>query len=268
MKLKVLLTGHNRRIAADISDHLKNDRGCFAVSCSPTKSALFETVPSELPNVIIICLGDETKETVKAFDVLRECTRLGAATLIVVANDSDRATFINHTRLERVFFLARPVSLFALYDKLNEIEEQLEHEKEWGRNLLTEWINPVSIDYTRKHILVVDDDPEQLSQIKEHLKEFYEVTLVASGRNIVKYLQRYHVDLILLDYLMPDMDGPQALALLRANSDYKNIPVIFLTGVSEKETVIKTLVELKPEGYVLKPTGKSDLVAKIIDVLG
>ena len=93
MELKVLLTGHNRRIAADISDHLKNDRGCFAVSCPPTKSALFETVPSELPNVIIICLGDETKETVKAFDVLRECTRLGAATLIVVANDSDRATF-------------------------------------------------------------------------------------------------------------------------------------------------------------------------------
>ena len=269
MELKVLLTGHNRRIAADISDHLKNERGCFAVSCSPTKSALFATVLSELPNVIIICLGDETKETVKTFDVLSECNRLGAATIIVVANDPDRATFINHTVLERVFFLARPVSLFALYDKLNEIEEKLEYEKECGRNLLTEWTNPVSKEAcTRKHILVVDDDPEQLSQIKEHLKEFYEVTLVTSGKNIEKFLQRYYVDLILLDYLMPDMDGPQALALLRANPDYKNIPVIFLTGVSEKETVIKTLVELKPEGYVLKPTKKSDLVAKIIDVLG
>lgn len=118
MELKVLLTGHNRRIAADISDHLKNERGCFAVSCSPTKSALFETVLSELPDVIIICLGDEKKETVKTFDVLSECTRLGAATLIVVANEPDRAAFINNTMLERVFFLARPVSLFALYDKL------------------------------------------------------------------------------------------------------------------------------------------------------
>ena len=268
MELKILLTGHNRRISTDISDHLKNERGCFAVSCSPTKSALFTTVLSELPNVIIICLGDETKETVKTFDVLRECNRLGAATIIVVANDPDRATFINHTMLERIFFLARPVSLFALYDKLNEIEEKLEQEKECGRKLLTEWTNPVSTDYSRKHILVVDDDPEQLSQIKEHLKEFYEVTLVTSGKNIEKCLQRYHVDLILLDYLMPEMDGPQTLALLRANSDFKDIPVIFLTGVSEKETVIKTLVELKPEGYVLKPTKKSDLVAKIIDVLG
>jgi|GEM_PF-5059371 len=52
------------------------------------------------------------------------------------------------------------------------------------------------------------------------------------------------------------------------NSDYKDIPVVFLTGVSEKETVIKTLVELKPQGYILKPSKKSEIVAKIIDVLG
>ncbi len=91
---------------------------------------------------------------------------------------------------------------------------------------------------------------------------------MASGKNVIKYLQKYHVDLILLDYIMPEMDGPEVFDRLRANSDYKDIPVIFLTGVSEKETVIKTLVDLKPEGYVLKPSKKSELVAKIIDVLG
>lgn len=263
-----MITGHNRRIAMDISEHLSNDRGIASIKCPPTKRALFETVPAELPNVIVICLGDETRDSIRAYDVLRECTRLGAVTLIVVTNDTDRATFINNTELERVFFLARPVSLFALYDKLNEIEEKLEREKEWGSTMLTEWVNPFSFDYSKKHILVVDDDPEQLTQIKEHLKEFYEVTLVSSGRNVVRYLQKYHVDLILLDYLMPEMDGPQVLSLLRQNTDYKDIPVVFLTGVSEKETVIKTLTELKPEGYVLKPSRKSELVAKIIEVLG
>ncbi len=129
-------------------------------------------------------------------------------------------------------------------------------------------MSPVTADHTKKHILVVDDDPEQLTQIKEHLKEFYEVTLVASGKHVIKYLLRYHIDLILLDYLMPEMDGPQVLSRLRANDDYRDIPVIFLTGVAEKDMVIKTLVDLKPEGYVLKPSKKSDLVAKIIDVLG
>ena len=268
MRLKIMITGHNRRIAVDISEHLLNDRGVMAVKCPPSKSALFEMVPSELPNVIIICLSDETKDSITAFDVLRECTKLGAVTIIVVANDADRATFIGNTELEHIFFLARPVSLFALYDKLNEIEEKLKQDREWGSNLMQEWVNPVTMDHTRKHILVVDDDPEQLTQIKEHLREFYEVTLVASGKNVIKYLQKYHVDLILLDYIMPEMDGPEVFDRLRANSDYKDIPVIFLTGVSEKETVIKTLVDLKPEGYVLKPSKKSELVAKIIDVLG
>ena len=76
------------------------------------------------------------------------------------------------------------------------------------------------------------------------------------------------MDLILLDYLMPEMDGPGVLTRLRAFESYRDIPVIFLTGVSEKETVIKTLVDLKPQGYVLKPTKKSEIVAKIIEVLG
>lgn len=268
MKLKIMLTGRNKRIAKDVGEHLSEDRGCYIVKCPPTKSALFEMVPAELPNVIIICLGDESSDSVKAFDVLRECTRLGAVTLIVVANDADRSVFINNTGLERLFFLARPVSLFVLYDKLNEIEKELEAEKAWGSTLLTEWVNTSAIDYTKKHILVVDDDPEQLTQIKEHLKEFYEVTLVASGKYVIRYLQKYHIDLILLDYLMPEMDGPQVFSMLKANNDYKDIPVIFLTGVSEKETVIKTLLELKPEGYVLKPSKKSEIVAKIIDVLG
>lgn len=267
-KIKIMLTGRNKRIASDISEHLISDRECTAVKCPPTKSALFELVPAELPNVIIICLGDESRDTVKAFDVLRECIKLGAATVIVVANDTDREIFMENTELERVYFLSRPVSLFALYDKLNEIEDKIEAAKKAGSALMTEWVNPSSIDTSKKHILVVDDDPEQLAQIKEHLKEFYEVTLVASGKNVIRYLQKYRVDLILLDYLMPEMDGPEVYKRLRANEDYKDIPVVFLTGVSEKETVVKTLVDLKPEGYMLKPSKKSEIVAKIIDVLG
>ena len=114
----------------------------------------------------------------------------------------------------------------------------------------------------------MDDEPEQLIQIKEHLKEFYDVSLMGSGKNLFRFLERNKPDLILLDYLMPEMDGPEVLTELRQYKEYSDIPVIFLTGVSEKETVVKTLVELKPQGYVLKPTRKSELVAKIIDVIG
>ena len=49
---------------------------------------------------------------------------------------------------------------------------------------------------------------------------------------------------------------------------YADIPVVFLTGVSEKQTVIKTIIEFKPQGYILKPTTKIDIITKVIEILG
>ena len=135
--------------------------------------------------------------------------------------------------------------------------------------MITEYVNPNADDTPpRKHILVVDDDSSQLLQMKDHLREFYEVTLVPSGKAALKYLTKHRVDLIFLDDLMPEMNGPDVLEQLRRLPALKFIPVVFLTGVTEKDTVIKTLVELKPQGYIVKPAKKSELVAKIIDILG
>ena len=187
----------------------------------------------------------------------------------MIANEEDQKVFINHTKLERMFFMPRPVSLFALYEKLNEIEKKVEESRNSGSMMVKEYVNPHANDLPpRKHILVVDDDTEQLLQIKEHLKEFYEVTLVPSGDAALKYLVRHRADLILLDYMMPSMSGPQVFEKLHQMPSLMNIPVVFLTGVTEKDTVVKTLVELKPQGYIVKPARKSELVAKIIDILG
>ncbi|MBR6159657.1 MAG: response regulator, partial [Lachnospiraceae bacterium] len=122
--------------------------------------------------------------------------------------------------------------------------------------------------YRRKQILVVDDDSEQLIHIKEQLEEFYDVTCVKSGVAAFKYLAKKKADLILLDYMMPEMDGPEVLRNIQDTKDWEDIPVIFLTGVSEKKKVLNTLAELRPQGYVIKPSKKSEIVAKIIEVLG
>ena len=269
MQLKVMVTGRNTKIASDISERLSDDRGYIVIKCPAGKEALFDRVPAEMPHVIIICLGNETWETVTVFDVLKECTRMGGITIIVITNEEDQKVFINHTRLERMFFMPRPVSLFALYQKLNEIETVVAEKQQNGSMMITEYINPNADDTPpRKHILVVDDDSSQLLQMKDHLREFYEVTLVTSGKAALKYLSKHRVDLIFLDYLMPQMNGPDVLEQLRRFPALRFIPVVFLTGVTEKDTVIKTLLELKPQGYIVKPAKKSELVAKIIDILG
>ena len=268
MKLKVMITGKNRKIASDIYDHLNSDRDYKLFKCASTKSALFEMAISEMPHVVIICLGNENKDSLKVFDILKESSRAGTMELIVVANEDDKKIFMANSKLERMFFLARPVSLSALYRKLEETAESLTEDNSDNPSI-EEYINPNAVEeFPRKHILVVDDDPEQLMAIKEHLKEFYEVSLLNGGKNIIKFLKKFKVDLILLDYMMPEIDGPEVLLTLRAYPEYRDIPIVFLTGVSERDVVTKTIVELKPQGYVLKPSKKSEIVAKIIDVLG
>ena len=269
MTLKVLVTGKHRKIAKDICTHLEEDRGYLTVKCDPSKSALLDLLLAELPKVIIICLGDETADTIRTYNVMRDVLRQGSCTVIVIANTEDEALFMSHTELHRVLFLSRPVSLFALYEKLNSIEEKIREDTEENLSVFREYINEdAGYGGHRKRILVVDDDAEQLIHIKELLGEFYDVTPVKSGEAAFRFLEKKIPDLILLDYLMPEEDGPAVLRRLRSFPAYEAIPVMFLTGMSEKKTVVKTLAELRPQGYVVKPAKKSDLVAKIIDVLG
>ncbi|MCR4586219.1 MAG: response regulator [Lachnospiraceae bacterium] len=267
MKLKVLVTGKNKKICRDISEHLESDRGYITIKCAPSKSALFDLILSELPKVIIICLGDETADTVKTFNVLKNVSMQGNCTIIVVTNNEDEKTFIKNTELRKFYFLSRPVALMALYEKLQQIEDELEEKGESPE--FREFINEEFDEKSKKkHILVVDDDTEQLVSIKEQLEEFYNVSVVKSGDAMFKFLMKHTPDLILLDYLMPEKDGPQVLKQMRTIDEYAVIPVMFLTGMTERSTVIQTLTELRPQGYIIKPPRKSDLVAKIIEVLG
>lgn len=269
MTLKILVTGKNRRIAKDICEHLENDRGYLTIKSRPDKKALFDVVYSELPHAIIICMGDETADDVGSYDIFREASKRGGITVMVVANDEDKQLFMKYTKLQKMFFLSRPVSLFAVYEKLISLEAELEKKNRENLLQIEEFVNPYDPDTNgRRRILVVDDDTETLIQIKDFLSEFYAVTPVKSGEAAFHYLAGHSVDLILLDYLMPVMDGPEVLTLLRKKRELEDIPVIFLTGVTEKKTVIKTLTELKPQGYIVKPAKKSELVAKIIDVIG
>ncbi len=114
----------------------------------------------------------------------------------------------------------------------------------------------------KKSILIVDDDPTYLNLVRSWLRDDYKVAMVTSGLQAIKWLGRNKADLILLDHEMPVTSGPQVLEMLRSDSDTKDIPVIFLTGKSDKESVM-AVVNLKPEGYLLKNISKPELLSKI-----
>ena len=118
----------------------------------------------------------------------------------------------------------------------------------------------------RKHILVIDDDSRMLKVIKDHLHNKYDVATANSGRLAFKFLEKKSTNLILLDYEMPEENGPAVLQKLRQNPTTADIPVIFLTGISERSKIQKALA-LKPQGYLLKPIDRQKLFSIIENIL-
>ena len=114
----------------------------------------------------------------------------------------------------------------------------------------------------KKHILVVDDSGVMLSTIKEWLGEKYRVTPVNSALNAISFLAKEKPDLILLDYEMPACSGPKFLEMLRTDVALSDIPVIFLTGRDDAESV-KSVISLRPVGYLLKSLPKEKIVGEV-----
>lgn len=127
---------------------------------------------------------------------------------------------------------------------------------------VSEYFKKLSSGDFKKSILVVDDDPQYLAMIREWLKESYKVSMANSGLRAIKWLGKNKVDLILLDHEMPVTSGPQVLEMLRSDNETKHIPVMFLTGKSDKESVM-SVVALRPEGYFLKGIQKAELLEKL-----
>ena len=113
----------------------------------------------------------------------------------------------------------------------------------------------------------MDDNGPTLRTIKAMLDEEYDVTVVNSGMNAMKAIGKRRPDLILLDYEMPVCDGRQTLEMIRADEEISDIPVIFLTGVNDREH-IEMVLALRPAGYLLKPPVKERLLGEIKKAIG
>lgn len=115
---------------------------------------------------------------------------------------------------------------------------------------------------TKKKILVVDDSGAMLRNVKGWLEDRYQVILANSGAMAIKYISTNRPDLVLLDYEMPVVNGKQVLEMIKTESEFSDIPVIFLTSKNDAKTITEVML-LKPEGYLLKSTKPEQIVATI-----
>lgn len=103
----------------------------------------------------------------------------------------------------------------------------------------------------KKKLLVVDDDPLMVRTIRGWLADDYNVSVVTSGQTALAFLKKFTPDLILLDYEMPVMSGPQFYKIAKEDQALAGIPIIFLTG-KEDEKGLEEINSLHPAGCILK----------------
>jgi len=113
-----------------------------------------------------------------------------------------------------------------------------------------------------KTIFVVDDNDSNLSLAKESLMDYYRILTLPSAAKMFSLLQNITPDLILLDIEMPEMDGFEALHLLKTNKAHAHIPVIFLTGRTETSIEVRGF-QLGVVDFVTKPFSAPVLLNRI-----
>jgi len=112
-------------------------------------------------------------------------------------------------------------------------------------------------------VLIVDDSPETLGVLNQALENEGMETLVAlEGSQALTIAKKMNPDIILLDAIMPSMDGFETCQLLKQDPQLKSIPVIFMTGLSDSDSVIKGFASGGLD-YVTKPVNNSELIARI-----
>lgn len=278
MRYKILLTGKNNTVIDDIFTHLSDDMDLL------TTSTRIDDIMTHIkycqPDLLCYCIYDESPDIINRMVALKK--RLGdSLPLFVVGSHENCADFTQEAPHTADVILTSPMKA---QDIGRRFAKYLEENKRRGLNrtqeeqdMLTSILSPQpevagaaadpAAPPAKKCILVVDDSVTMLKTINRYLHEDYEVATAPSGKVAYKFLEKKKVDMILLDYEMPDENGPAVLEKLRQNPLTANIPVVFLTGVTERSKIAQALT-LQPQGYLLKPVEYNKLMAIIQKTLG
>lgn len=265
MKYKVLIVG---RAFPVVDDFFAKTQGSFeCMSTSDRESDLWLHMQLFQPDIFVFCVKEETKERMARISEARYKIEK-AVMMVVIGDDEDVRNFVQVSQGAVDLVLHKPISMSKIQEEILKIIRAKERKAEEKAALEAQAAEEARLAMEQeldrpengamKHVLVIDDDPVMLKTIKRYLGEEYNVATALSGKIALKFLEKRVTDIILLDYEMPSMNGPEILDILRGNDRTKNIPVIFLTGVNEIDKIQKVL-SMKPQGYMLKPVNNEEL---------
>jgi two-component system response regulator VicR len=121
----------------------------------------------------------------------------------------------------------------------------------------------------KKMVVCIEDEPEMIDLVKLILgRKGFDLVGAVGGREGLETVRRLKPNLVLLDLMMPDMDGWEVYQQMKADEDLKNIPVIVVTAKAQSIDKVLGLHIAKVDDYVTKPFGPQELLQSVNKVLG
>ena len=246
-----------------ISNFLKEDNGNEEETIDPEVAALLsqheenaeggEGAPKpedgkkdDIPRIFILYLQGEDNLMIDVLGYIKDLVEDRGIRFFVIGTQEELDTIVGKKADYAAGLYTRPVDLAELIKRLQKEGEAVDKLKEF------------------KSILIVDDDATALRSMKSLLSTRYKILVANSGMNAITILAKNKVDLILLDFEMPIVNGPKVLEMIRSDPNTANIPVMFLTAKGDKRSIMEVL-RFKPEKYLLKTMLPKDILDSIDD---
>lgn len=250
---KILLIGNFNAITQNIYRSLLN-RFCMQF-CPPEEELLDGMYQLMMPELVLVMLVGMGEEGRKIFDYLdREYSGIP---VVCMGNHEELGMFKEELSKQQIVQLVRPITILEIIESIHRL-----------LNIHPSGNAPALEDTNRrKRLLLIDDSAVQLRTLRDLLKARYEVDMAKSGQEAMKLIRKNIPDMIFLDYDMPGCDGRMTFEMLKKEPVSSDIPVVFLTGVSEKHKVLSVL-SMYPADYLLKPVEQKKIMETIRNVIG
>lgn len=268
---KILLIGELNQIIGSLNKYLSTR---FQTQMCVESQEMVKIMKDVfMPDMVLLLLTDSNQADGDMLDYLEEV--FPGLPVLLVGTVSQCELYKEKYKRNKTDYLIRPTNLGMLLQKcellLNMIEKSgadisLENGMQKSTAIWNENVGIQKSENAKKRVLAVDDSGIFLRSIKSMLEKQYEVTVANSGKTAIIQAKAKLPDVILLDYEMPEWDGRRTLEEIRQNDTLKEIPVVFLTAVSDKKHIAAVL-ELKPSGYLLKPIEPDRLLETLEEAL-
>ncbi|NJN25825.1 MAG: hybrid sensor histidine kinase/response regulator [Cyclobacteriaceae bacterium] len=121
----------------------------------------------------------------------------------------------------------------------------------------------MTIESNRQKVLIVDDVTKNIQLVANFLKQAgYDINFAISGKTALNHINKEKFDLILLDIMMPEMDGFEVCQKLKSDEETKDIPIVFLTAKTDIDSITKAF-QVGGIDYITKPFNRAELLARV-----